>query len=248
MKTNIINSFKAYISTTSKNNSTNSIGQTNVSNPISFGRKHIDSDSFSKEDNNNVIEVKGFDKDYGGNFIAKQTPEGKMLERKISFEEEKDFWINEKYTDGVMTERETYKDGEMLSLTEYINGVVSKLTLYSHSEEASFTSLTREEMKFETKTIPHHIAKIEEYKNGILNREKSFYDDGKSLHLDYQYDDDGKLIDIKSYRENGDPYHSIWEHLNGFRDENECEDEFGIPYRDYKKIFGPKKSLPWGKK
>ncbi len=216
--------------------------------PISFGAKQNNNDSFKKQNKQEFIIVEGINRRFGRDglkFIEKQTHDKKPIERITFFENEKDIWKVESFSNGVHSKTKSFfENGELACLSEYKEGIISKKTLYRETEDTDIAcfDFKNKKVKIKKGKIKHSLKKVIEYKDGKMCKETEYHDNGKSIHLIYTYDKNENMIGIKSFRENGAIYHSIWEGLNGFYPEDECEDELGIPIKNYKR--SPKKDLP----
>ncbi len=240
MKINSINSINSlYLKSSINKVSTN---------PITFSAKPDESDSFVKNKDDKFIEIKGINKDFDLEYTEKLTKDGLPIERKTFFDDGKTLWRKEEFKNGLPSKTQTYAEtGELVYLTTYEEGVISEERHYNTEDEQTFISMKDDNLEITKEKTDGYLNSIKTYKNGIIDREKFFHEDGKTLHLDFKHDENGNLTGIDSFREDGTPYHSIWEARNGFCPEKECEDEFGIPYKDYPKIFGKRKKLPWAK-
>lgn len=208
---------------------------------VSFGVR-------SKNKNSDFVFVEGMNENFGVKTLEKQTKDGVLLERKTFAPDGKSLWHLEKFRNGTLFDQKTFVDGQLIWHSEYIDGVLKTETKYSASEVVSGIKRTSEGFKPCKIKVDHNVELVKEYQNGKLKNEKFYHYDGKTLHLEYKYDDNQELVSINSFREDGSPYHSQWECDNGLCPKNICEDEMGIPFKDYEKVFGPKKDLPWAKK
>ena len=221
----------------------------NYSSPsISFGAKQKNTDSFHKQNESDYVVIEGLNRKFGREglkFLEKQTLDKKPIERITFYENGKDIWKVESFSKGLHSKTKAFfENGELACISEFKEGAISKETFYRKSEDTDIVCFDFKNKKIKTKKgkIKHSLEKTIEYKDGKMVQEKEYHDDGKSIHLIYSYDENENMTGIKSYREDGSLYHSIWEGLNGFWPEDECEDELGIPIKNYKK--GPKKDLP----